>query len=683
VRNPLKRKALTSSAGAIDAIRNPSWNAYPLLGGGARDRIQNIFNRAQSANYGWMYSHSPAVRTVVDVIVRNVGQLELRLFEEVSQSERQPRPDHPAALSLRYPNETTTADGFIRSLFKDYLIYDNAYALLVPGTGDRITLIRIPAFMVEVMGSSLFQAEVYRVWPQGAWMSGGMWGGGGTSVDYAPENILHWHGEHPLDPRIGLSHLDTLRDVIAEDAALQQATVELANSGLTEPIWAYRPLDAPELDPEIEDRLSEDLTNKVYSRNRRVVVTQEGTELRSFGVSPQDAQMLEVRRWAVERVATAFGVPLAIVGLGTGRAENLADAQAQLYTDTLLPYCQDFSKMLDQRILVRAYNWTDGAFEFSFDEKLMGNDRLRALTSASGRAVMLTNEARAKLNLPPIEGGDELVTPLNVIVGDNPKPSPQVMPTQDPGGPPQDGSQRENPPKALTTHHLGALGDVLQRQIDLAAHVIDRKASEDVTPLPQLHPSRKAELDRQLRNIDEFQAVAVHHFDRLTKALERTQRAKADPPDWRRWDREFADDIHKTLETMIAREGTLYAFKLGGKFDTGQVENYLRAMAEGSAEAINSTIRDEVKTIGIEGAIARFPAHVESAGTGLGANATRFARTEAARQSPTPELRVKTWIPHTARHAQFGGQTVPLGDDWPAGFAPGTAPGCKCSMTIE
>jgi hypothetical protein len=32
--------------------------------------------------------------------------------------------------------------------------------------------------------------------------------------------------------------------------------------------------------------------------------------------------------------------------------------------------------MLDQRILVRAYGWTDGCFEFNIDEKLMGNARL-------------------------------------------------------------------------------------------------------------------------------------------------------------------------------------------------------------------------------------------------------------------------------------------------------------------
>jgi phage portal protein BeeE len=80
---------------------------------------------------------SPAVRTVVDVICRNIGQLDLRLYEEIDESERQPKPDHPAALSLRYPNETTPADKLIRSLFKDFLLFDNAYALLSPRRASR------------------------------------------------------------------------------------------------------------------------------------------------------------------------------------------------------------------------------------------------------------------------------------------------------------------------------------------------------------------------------------------------------------------------------------------------------------------------------------------------------------------------------------------------------------------
>jgi HK97 family phage portal protein len=383
----------------------------------------------------------------------------------------------PAALSLRYPNETTPADKLIRSLFKDFLLFDNAYALLTPAPGTQVNFNRMPAHMVEIRGASMFQAEGYRFHLRD-----------GTFVDFQPEQVLHWSGENPDDPRMGVSKLDTLRSVIAEDAALQAAIIELANAGLTEPVWAYRPLDAPLMSNEAEEGLSEHLTNRVHGRNKRVIVTQEGTELRSFGVTPKDAQMMEVRRWAIEQVAREFGVPLGMVGL----SDNLAEAQSQFYADTLPPYCEEFTKMLNHRVLVRVYNWTKGCFEFNLDEKHMGDDRLAALVSATGRPVMLTDEARARLNLPPVDGGDELVTPMNVIVGE--KPSVDVMPIQDPNGPPQDGSYREQPPKALTK-------------------------AEDYTPLPQLHPGRKGDLDRQQRNVDLAKATIERHYNRLERSL--------------------------------------------------------------------------------------------------------------------------------------------------------------------
>lgn len=642
---PFKRKALTADAGVLDALRDRSWAPFPLLGGGSRQRIQDAYNTAQSASYAWIYTNSPAVRTVIDVIARNVGQLDLRLYEEVSEEERHPRPEHPAALSLRYPNEATAADSFIRSLFIDYLIHKNAYALMMPAAGRQVSFEHLPAGSIEIRGSSLFRAEGYRYWRRD-----------GTWVDFQPDQILHWRGENPHDPRIGLSPLDTLRSVIAEDTALQTAIIELANSGMTEPVWAFRPLEAPPLDEKPEARLEEDLTNRLFRRNRRVVVTQEGMELRSFGVSPKDAQMFEVRRWAIERVAALYGVPLGMVGLD----DNLEEAQKQFYADTLPPYCEEFTKMLNQRILVRVYGWTAGCFEFNLDEKLMGDERLKALVSATGRPVMLTNEGRAKLNLPPVDGGDELVTPMNVTVGENPQPSVDVMPIDQPNGQPR-GVGYDQEPKALA------------------------KSTDPEDRVPQLHPSRKADLERQHRHIDLAVAVIERHFNRLERSLREKARKglKAEQANWRRWDREFSDDIHKTVEQIVETEAGIYAFKLGGDFSMARVKNYLRAMAEGSAEAINATIRDEIADLGLENALAKRAQHVESAGAGLGAGATRWAREEAARQAPGTEKRVKTWIPNTARHAEFAGDTVPLGADWPAGFAPGAAPGCRCTMTIS
>jgi hypothetical protein len=106
-------------------------------------------------------------------------------------------------------------------------------------------------------------------------------------------------------------------------------------------------------------------------------------------------------------------------------------------------------------------------------------------------------------------------------------------------------------------------------------------------------------------------------------------------------------------------------------------------MAEGAAEAINATIRGEIDDLGLKDALAKRAQHVASAGVGLGAGATRWAREEAARQSPDAAHRVKTWVADTNRHAEFDGDTVPIGSDWPAGFAPGTAPGCACTQSIS
>jgi HK97 family phage portal protein len=632
---PFKReKALTATPAVLDGLNGGGWSPYPLLGGGARQRIVGAYNTAQSANYAWIYTNSPAVRTVVDVIVRNIGQLDLRLYEELSEAEREARPDHPAALSLRYPNEQTSSDSFTRAMFKDFLLFDNAYALLEPAPGGQLSLNRMPAHMVEILGSSMFRAEGYRLRRFD-----------GTFVDFDADSVLHWRGENPHDPRIGLSKLDTLRSVVAEDAALQAATVELANAGLTEPVWAFRPLDAPIMSNDAEKGLSEELTNRIHGRNKRVIVTQEGTELRSFGVSPKDAQMMEVRRWAIEQVAREYGVPLGMVGL----AEDVEQARSQFYADTLPPYCEDYTRMLDQRVLVRIYSWTDGCFEFILDEKHMGDNRITALVSATGRPVMTTNEGRAKLNLPPIDTGDELVTPMNVIVGDNPKPSPQIMPIQDPNAPAQDGSAREEdaPPKMLA-----------------------RKA--------ELVPSRRADLERQHRAIDLSKAAIERHYGRLSRQL---KREKAD--DWDRWDRELADDLDRLLERIVELEGSVYGLKLGAEFDMRKVKHYLRAMAEGTAEALNATIRGEVADLGVDGAMSKRAQHVESAGAGLGAAATIWTREEAARQAPGFQSRMKVWIANSGRHAEFAGDTVPIGDPWPAGFAPGAAPGCHCSMSVQ
>lgn len=635
----VREKALTGTPEIVEmlAARRGTWR--PGLGGTNLDlqRINSVFVQAQAGSYAYMYKSQPAVRAVVDYVARNVAQLGLKLYRRVSDDEREHVGDHPAAQTLRQPNIWTPGQKFVFSQVADFLVYDNAYALKFrPGNGGPLTMLTVPPHAVGVVGRHFFNAEAYRIWRAD-----------GTWFDVSPDDIVHWSGYDPEDPRMGFSKLETLRDELAADAAARAAKTELDRSGGMPKGWMERPLEA-DWTPEDRERFQAQWANWSKTPTRGVPVAEDGMQFKQASVSPEQAQMLESRQFTRQEVAAEYGL--------TNVPPESEEERRQVYADVLPPYCEMLCAYLDLHVLEAEFAEDDLYFEFNLDEKQMSDDRIKALNNAAGAPIFTRNEARSRVNLPALEGGDELVTPLNVMVGG--KPSVGTMPVQDPNKPSQDGDHRtEEAPKALV------------------------KAAE-FEPIQQIRPIYRVELERQHRNIDLAQATMERHFGRMERRIA-NKGWKA--LDWQRWNREFADDIFDVVERIVELEGSLYVFKLAGQdaFDMGRVQKYLRAMSEGAAKGINDNLRALIEEHGIEGAFALRDQHVQSAGAGLGAGATRWAREEAARQAPNTELRSKSWVANTQRHAEWDGTTVPLGADWPAGFAPGAAPNCRCTQVIS
>ena len=634
-------EALSGTSAVLETLQARQLRPWPGLGGTNVNttRIASAFTTAQSASYAWMYGSSPAVRTVVDLIARNVAQLDLRLYEEVSESERVFRPDHNAAISLRYPSDSQTRDQFVRAVVQDFLVFNNAYALKFrERNSQRLVLKPIPAHMVEIMGQELFDPTGYKIHRID----------GTELIVDNPADMIHWRGWNPEDPRIGLSPLETLRNVVAEDAALQATNVELAKSGLAGPAWVYRPSEAPEWSNEARQRFEEDLTARLRRASKMPPVMEEGMELRNDGFSPRDAEMLAGRKYAIQQVASVYGVPLGMVGLD----DNVDEARSEFYTDVLPPYCEQFTRQLDLSVLVQEYGETEYCFEFNLDEKQMGDERIKTLVSAAGAPVLTRDEARAMLNRPPKEGGDELITPLNVTVGG--KPSPQVMPVQDPNKPSQDGDYREDEgPKALPQ----------AKQLE-------------VSTVPRVERDKAAQArytDQVAGALEKFYANQYRQVKAASKAV-----------DSRDWDRKLGETLHTLVRSIVELEGGIYVPRLGGDdFDMRQVENYLKAMAEGTAEGLNRVTAQDVKDHGVDEAFDRARGErAEVAASAIGTRATVFARQEAARQAPLPETRVKTWVANTDRHSSLNGATVPLASSF-GGIEPGSEPNCRCTAVIS
>lgn len=561
-------KSLSASPEVVEAVQDRRTNFYVRLGG-TNQQINAAFMRGQQASYGWMYANRPAVRTVVDYIARNVAQLGLKCYKRVDDNERERHEEHPGAETMRRPDDKTPGDQFIFRFVADYLVYDNAYIVKFrPDTGDKLTLVRLPPAQVTVTGGR-FTPDFYRVFRVD-----------GTYFDVPPEDMIHWHGYNPDDPLLGVSKLETLRDTLQEDQVSQATTVELMKNGLKGG-HIERPVEAPEWTEQGRERFQESWRNQKQNALKGDPVLEEGMKYIRDSLSPKDAELLAGRKFTVEEVCRVFGLHPGVFGLDPGG--DMDELRKQVYSDVLPPITESLAGQLDQDILWAEYFARKFYFEFDLNEKLRGDPvaRFAAITSATGAPWQTRNEARSLENLPPIEGGDDIITPLNVQVGSNPLPAPNVMPPQQPGGPPQDGSHREVP-KATTQDQLPPPATIERKELEAAPD-----AAEEASP-------------RQGRYVDEAQELLEHFYERQQRSLAKSGKfVKA------RWDRELTEDVYTLLASVVERESGVYE-ALTGKddFDLQAVQEHLRWLAQGSAEAINGVTEKALDELGLEQALS-------------------------------------------------------------------------------
>ena len=462
-------KALSLTPESFEAVQDRQTSLYTRLGWRPSEpAIRAAFQRGQAASYGWMYSNQPAVRTVVDYIATNVAQLPLKCYERVDDDERVRREDHPAARTMAYPDEYETGTEFVRRFIKDYLVYDNAFAVKLMGPDNQRVLLRLPPAVVTVTGAR-FRVDFYRVYLRD-----------GSFQDIPPEGMIHWRGYNPDDSLLGLSKLETLRRELAGDLATQETVLELLRNGLKGG-YIKRPLEADEWSQEAQQRFQEGWKNQAKGLTTPVLA--DGMEFINTAITPKDAELLSSREFTEREVLRLYVGPFV-------EDETVQEQRKQVYTDVLPPIYKELASRLDRDLLQAEYGESEMYFEFDANEKLRGDieTRFGAITSAAGRPWLTVNEVRSMEGKPPISGpdGDALTIPLNVsLAGEqgNPTapqlPAPNVMPPQDPNKPPQDGSYREGQSLNGNGHHPEKLPAILHGFYDRQERVLKSRANGD------------------------------------------------------------------------------------------------------------------------------------------------------------------------------------------------------------
>jgi HK97 family phage portal protein len=378
---------------------------------------------ATASSLGALYRKQWAVRTCVEYLADAVSQLKLKTYQRQDDDTIEYVRDHPLALLLDQPNKDTAGGDLIRDTMSDLLIYGNAY-WLKQARGNKMQLFRLPPAFVSPRDGDILSGVGRYTYSNGT-----------ANVDFSPEQIVHFHTYHPTDTRVGSPVLEALRLVLNEEYEASRHRAMFWRKGARFSGIIERPADQKWSDAALE-RFREGWRRFTRSADREeeTAVLEDGMTYRPISFSPKDAEFIEGREWALETVATAYHIPLAMLSRkGTMTFASVKEFRRVLYVDVLGSW-NDVIERTVQVQLVPDFD-TEGLFcEFNIEEKLQGDFEEQANTARQSVQVpwMSVNEMRKIRNLPPVDDPafDTPAQPSNYLYdGQEPPPQPvQAVP---------------------------------------------------------------------------------------------------------------------------------------------------------------------------------------------------------------------------------------------------------------
>lgn len=379
--------AIVQSFGALQSTpsTSPTW--------GQSGGSLSLYGSNQA--YATIYQTQPNVRICVDFLARNIAQLTLKAYRRVSDTDREHLPGHQLIRWMSRPNPATSAYRLKESLIADLGIYFNAYWLkvrIVDNTGkDAIGLVRLPPEEMRVEGGLLPTEFV--------------WTSNGVEKRFPMGEIVYFNGYNPSNTRMGLAPLETLRRVIAEEAAVSDNRQEFwRNSSRIEGVWE-RSKDAPNWTPEQQQDFRDQWQDFSGggSKAGMTAVGPKGMTYKEISFSAKDSEYILGGKLRREVCAAAYHIPQPMVGiLDHATFSNIKEQHKHLYADTLGPWLEMIVQELERQLLIECDDQRDVYTEFNIAGKLAGSfeEQASALQMSVGRPWQTVNEARAKQNLP-------------------------------------------------------------------------------------------------------------------------------------------------------------------------------------------------------------------------------------------------------------------------------------------
>lgn len=349
------------------------------------------------------------VFSCVRILSESVAKLPLKVHQEDENGVQKPA-KHPLTKLLKLrPNPYMSAYDFWKCIEAQNCLYGNAFVSIeFDRRGNIIGLWPLDATRVKITVDNDTAASGIIQPRSSVWYEVNL---GYEQRKVMPHDMLHFKGGVTLDGIVGLSPLDMLKGTLENGAGANKFVNNFYKQGLqVKGIVQY----VGDLDDKAKRNFREKFESMSSGLNNshRIALMPVGYQFVPMSLSMHDAQFLENNQLTIRQIASAYGVKMhQLNDLTRATHNNVAETQKEFYTDTLQPkltgYEQEstFKLLLDDQL-------EDGYYlRFNVDAILRADlkTRYEAYRIGVQGGFIAPNEVRAKEEMPPKEGGDQLL----------------------------------------------------------------------------------------------------------------------------------------------------------------------------------------------------------------------------------------------------------------------------------
>ncbi|MFI8616494.1 phage portal protein [Acidovorax sp. NPDC077693] len=357
----------------------------------------------------------PILQNCVTLLAESLAQLPCEVFERKLGGQREAALDHPAYDVLRYrPNPFQTPYERTEQAQMSAGLRGNSYSFIERRSDGNITALwPLDTEKVQVLkGPDML--PYYRI---------------GTRADAVPMRFVHhvrWHSHNGYE---GISPIA----LHAESIGLGQALRKFASASFANGASIAGVIERPKEVSAIKDQKSIDSVLDQWGTKfagpdnaKKVALLQEGMTFKPVSQNNVDSEIVALIKSAGVSIARIYKIPLPMVNDLEKASYNTVE-QLLIYfvIFSLLPWVKRHEQAMARDFLLDA-DRKRYFIEFNLAGLLRGDQKSRFEAYAIGRqwGWLSVNDIRRLENLPPIQGGEVYLQPLNMV--DSTKGTPDL-----------------------------------------------------------------------------------------------------------------------------------------------------------------------------------------------------------------------------------------------------------------